>query len=935
MGGFWVVIVMKDKMKPALMLGIFLLVFALFSVSTHAKIKTVDGFKFIVEKEDEYTSLLIDNVNYGQKSFTACIQPKADVKTPPTDVKLTFEKTDIINSIEVESSPLLTSSDNTSLPSLSWEDLPRCYDIQLDLKDYEKGEELASFYYGQATGKVVVTSGTFFQMYNEYVNLTVENASATIEQYEKTNNATYHWVGASKWYNNDDFQPAHTSDNCTVTLDNPVITQLYCMDGGGSGSYLYYTMLAEDPSFSQYFYSGGENSRILVYQTFADIDLDTEPRCYSVPGSGYPDPSEPLWCANYTDDNYEVTVNEASGKYQVWWYGGQSMIVYVMNHTVVDLTQYNPQNSDGENYDARLDLTSNSEPDTGEAVETRIWMPTNWTNATGYDKGSYYWSYFRGAQEIIDNATIGVGDCKQGMGWTGSKVILGGSDLFECESDEDRLYGSFNGSANITTKYFNISGFVHGDTDIYIYNESNEAPGSEDLFIHLHNETGGWNYTTSGSCCGNNSRIEDGIYNLTGIEDDGTNLQLYLILDNSTDWLDVRLSALSVGGAGTTNITNCEAGLTESVHLITASEESPFEKINSTINGYIYYTVNEVDYTYNFTNYTNKHSLCIEAAAANYSVFGHIQYGNASGYDQRDYWLDAEIFDNTSRNFYLYMLNSTKSDRVDITVKDEYGNPKADVVVKVQRWYPEIAAYKTISSLKSDSEGQTNVYLVLYDEYYRFLLQQNGTLLQTINRRKLQDTEIDLLIDPTPLLNWVKHYGLVTGGVKEEGTNLVAFYNDRSGYVTNATFQVYHVGALYRSKLCDLGNTSSTGEMKCSVGNTTTQLLEYTLYVTFSFGENSMIVLESGIWEGGDATSMLFGDCSDAGNITGCREGLFVAILLVLLSTFIGIYSPPTAIVTMLAGVGISVWTGLFALGVWNFIGLIFVGGILIWRMSK
>lgn len=70
-------------------------------------------------------------------------------------------------------------------------------------------------------------------------------------------------------------------------------------------------------------------------------------------------------------------------------------------------------------------------------------------------------------------------------------------------------------------------------------------------------------------------------------------------------------------------------------------------------------------------------------------------------------------------------------------------------------------------------------------------------------------------------------------------------------------------------------------------------------------------------------------------NLTGCREGVFIALLLTLVCIFVGLVSPVAAIVMMIIGLWVSVQLGLFAITFDVFIGLLLMAGIVIWRIRQ
>jgi len=317
---------------------------------------------------------------------------------------------------------------------------------------------------------------------------------------------------------------------------------------------------------------------------------------------------------------------------------------------------------------------------------------------------------------------------------------------------------------------------------------------------------------------------------------------------------------------------------------------------------------------------------------ANFAVNGQIQYSNSS-YTTRDYYLDSETFDNAGSDFNLYMLPYSTATYVTLTVRDQYATVQPNVIIYVERYYPELNAYKIVAGPRTDSNGQAIVMLRLYDVYYRFVLQRGGSVLQTIGPSFITDTSLQLNINPSALVDWLKYYGKIYGYVNYTSTdgNITANYTDLSGYLQNATFTVSQVASFNSSAICSITNTSANGTMVCHIGNATGRVIQYVLTGTLT--NNALYMIANGLLEEGVETTRILGNCASASEVASCKEGLFVVFWLTLVCSIVGLNHPALSIAGMLAGLTVTWAIGLIAITLQTLIGLIFVGGIIIYRM--
>jgi hypothetical protein len=407
------------------------------------------------------------------------------------------------------------------------------------------------------------------------------------------------------------------------------------------------------------------------------------------------------------------------------------------------------------------------------------------------------------------------------------------------------------------------------------------------------------------------------------------------ITDYNRFWSNVSVYEYEEG------ISVCTATDTKSLKVSTLNEITPFDAINGSVNyNFNYIFPNGTTGTLSGSFINNSKEFCIYPSTNSMSVDGQFQYtGNISGvYSIRDYNFENMIFDNTKDDLNLYLLNDSSSSRITITVKDQYSNIQSGVIVQVHRWYPELNAYKIVASPKTDSNGVTNTYLVAYDVDYAFVLEKDGIILDTIDKQKITADTLLLTIAPTPIITYPYYWNqmLATANYDPATGNITGLYSDSSGYLTGATMYVYRIGALEKSNLCTIYNTSiPSGRLVCHTGNISSSIFTVEIIGNLSTGTHETYTMYSNTFNEEFYSTKLFGNCKLASNALSCKEGAFIALFLVLLAALIGIWNPVISILFMIVSLGVTVQTGLYAISVQAFIGLVFVAFIMMWKIGN
>lgn len=403
--------------------------------------------------------------------------------------------------------------------------------------------------------------------------------------------------------------------------------------------------------------------------------------------------------------------------------------------------------------------------------------------------------------------------------------------------------------------------------------------------------------------------------------------------------------------ADTPRITPCsESATVEALVLHAKNETSDFTAVNATMEMRFDFNYNGTAYTYNYSTVNETYHLCIFPSYLNVTVDGSVEYGNAT-YQTRAYFFDDDRMDNVTDNLDLLMVLPAYTPKVvRFKVIDQYGTVQPNVIIRPQRWYWSTNQYKSVASILTDSTGQANTYLRLNDAYYRFLLMKDGVTLDTVAARTVADSgttliDIELTITPGELIKFPQYYGSIYGSCNYTNTtgNLTCTYNDESADqildYAELTVMEYRGALNSSSVLYTATNTSiPNGTFIYHIGNESAYTYTHTYTLSGQVGDTRLdrfIMAMETLDFVNIGKALLFGNCLLASDVTRCGEGAVLAFFITLAAALLGAFNPSVGISLSLVGVMASSAVGLWAVTIYNLMGMVCVAAIIMWKMSK
>jgi len=372
------------------------------------------------------------------------------------------------------------------------------------------------------------------------------------------------------------------------------------------------------------------------------------------------------------------------------------------------------------------------------------------------------------------------------------------------------------------------------------------------------------------------------------------------------------------------NITSssCPAGFFEAVNF-TFKDANNFTSLTDNIEYNFKYGIGNYDSyeIYGEFDDISDFRICINSSIENYKVgYGEIQFSK-EGYSSRRFYLyQNQILSNsTTREYELLSLQNTDSTSFIFEVKNTFLNPYADKFISLLRWYPELNEYKVVETAITDTEGKTVMKVKTEDVDYRVgIYEQNGTLI------KLADSvRMACLVDPCTYTLKIIHdpsdyYSIfdVESSLEfdEDNSRFIFIWNDPEQITSEMRLEVYKMAGNQDILICNDTSESYTGVMVCSIGNYTGDF--YAKAYRSASPEKIFKTLFYTLRTGVESTF-----------------GLFLSVILALVTGLIGIFSPTIAIIMLIVGMLPALLFGAINLAI--FMGIATLGGIVIHYIKK
>lgn len=269
----------------------------------------------------------------------------------------------------------------------------------------------------------------------------------------------------------------------------------------------------------------------------------------------------------------------------------------------------------------------------------------------------------------------------------------------------------------------------------------------------------------------------------------------------------------------------------------------------------------------------------------------------ANGYRHREYYYyeRAAITD----NLRLYLINTSKSDLVMMTLNDQYGRPAINYTVKMLRNYisaANVSQYQIVSMMRTNVEGKAGLYVDLYDVWYKFIYTDStGKVLKTETPSPIFETELATTINTgSETLESFRLYDNVYYYIDILNSSGTIYgrlqYADSSNIVRKVCLDVRRVSASGYDKVCYNCSAAAAGTISCLIDHNAagTYMVQGWIDTQTEHTFHLLDYLETYNLE---ANKIYFG-----------REGVFLTIMVVGTMATMGLATATGSIMLMVIG---------------------------------
>lgn len=369
-------------------------------------------------------------------------------------------------------------------------------------------------------------------------------------------------------------------------------------------------------------------------------------------------------------------------------------------------------------------------------------------------------------------------------------------------------------------------------------------------------------------------------------------------------------------------IDNCSVYTTRAVN-ISLLDESNDSLVTGYINGHFVVWVSLMNGTreFNITWAGNStYGLCINNATSNYTLNGQLEYG-ATNYFEKNYYLNNYNVDNVTDILNLYLTKNTTL--VTITVTDQDDDPVKDVFIHIQSYDLGTDSFKTTEIIKTDFLGQAFARMILYNQWYQFMLvYNNSVVLQTDATRQTSLTRsFRINLEPDIMQEYDVVQQAVCAISFNPSTNRfkLDFLFPTSNTLT-ATLNIYNQSIYSKTLINTSSLTAASGTIIIPIGTPENITYLAQSYITIDGTQYSCGIL-----------SRTFGHDKDTWGLDGLLMTTFLLIFIVMAT----IWAPSIAIIATILVVIASTVLGIFYLSWPYLITLIIIGGIAVYRLAR
>ena len=350
-------------------------------------------------------------------------------------------------------------------------------------------------------------------------------------------------------------------------------------------------------------------------------------------------------------------------------------------------------------------------------------------------------------------------------------------------------------------------------------------------------------------------------------------------------------------------IDNCTSTTTKTLVMTIYDENYPTDLINASFEIDIDYWIYNKSYAKNYSvsmDGGNNYSICLNPSSPTLQLDVYAKYTTATGFTHR-YIIANESFNSTVKKYSIYNFNDTTgiSDlKITARNKETYSYYE-NVIAKLQRYYTGEGVWRTIQMDQSGDFGLLFFNVKEENTDYRIIFtDRQNNILKTTNRLKFICTaticEITYLLDPYSATATPTGM-IITAGYNATTENITAYWEDTLGGSNTIRFIVMKDTITGENVIHDQTQSGSSGVM-------TADLNGYTGEVYIRVDANGIPIISK-------YERLTAGFLSSTLSVA---EQSFWTFAIMLVTIFFGVFSPVASIISMIIGLIIVFYLGLF-----------------------
>jgi len=378
-------------------------------------------------------------------------------------------------------------------------------------------------------------------------------------------------------------------------------------------------------------------------------------------------------------------------------------------------------------------------------------------------------------------------------------------------------------------------------------------------------------------------------------------------------------------------LSQCDTG-NMSVNMSLYNEESINEKLYSNwdLDLILVGESQRKSYNFNINNRTNV-SLCLEPNDADVPLHGLLDYVPSANtsytYNRQYYWVGDLINSNKAWNISVYSIADALATTCQIIITEEGVSPLSGYYIHADRYVPGTGEYHLASTGNTSAIGSDILPLRLTDAWYNLGVynRDNNSVYQS-GKQHIPSCPVRIQVGSpdAPDFNeseeWFEYDNIVWSITFNSSTNVTELIYNSYGFTTNNCFRVerLQLSGTGRDILYTNCSALDTGSARYNITTPGFYIAKYIAYRGTSWKLIGSLDIDLA-----EYIATLIG-----------LDGVFLAMLLVGMLAFIGLYSPVASIMLAIVGFVFTRAMGLITLSWGAIIGIVFVGLLLLFKQK-